>query len=140
MVTIELNFNQTITIIKANLSDPFQIPINEFYKKTSIQPNSVYFTIGTIQIKPLETIKSYLNLFNTYNSILKVSVYSINENNKNQLIVQSKDIICPECKESCRIQIDEYHIKLFGCHNGHITKGIKLDDFQKTQEILLLKN
>ena len=135
MVSIEFNFNQKITIIKADLSDPFQISINEFYKKSSIQPKSVYFTVGTIQIKPEETIESYMNHFNIHDNILKVFVYSINEDNKNQEIVQSKEIICPECKEPCRIKIDEYHIKLFGCPTGHITSGIKLDDFQKTQEI-----
>ena len=135
MVSIEFNFNQTITIIKANLSDTFEMSFNEFYQKTSIQPNSVYFTNDTIQLKPEETIESYKNLLNKHNSILKVFVHPINEDNKNNVFVQSKDIICPQCKDQCKFEIDEYHIKLFGCPAGHITRGIKLDDFPKTQEI-----
>ena len=115
MVSIEFNFNQTITIIKANLSDTFEMSFNEFYQKTSIQPNSVYFTNDTIQLKPEESIESYMNLLNKHDNILKVFVYPINEDNKNNVFVQSKDIICPQCKDQCKFEIDEYHIKLFGC-------------------------
>ena len=137
MISIEFNFNQRITIIHANLSDPFQTSFAQFFQKTSIQPNSVYFIIDNVQIKPEEIVESYMNHFNKDDGKLKVLVYIIDKDNKNQMIVQSKDIICSECKEPCRIEIDEYHIKLFGCPNGHIISGIKIDDFQNTQKINL---
>ena len=32
----------------------------------------------------------------------------------------SKDIICPECGEICRIKINNHAIKLYECLNDHI--------------------
>ena len=33
------------------------------------------------------------------------------------------------------LKIDDYHINLYDCRNGHTIKGIKIDEFKKTQEI-----
>ena len=58
--------------------------------------------------------------------------------NKNQVNIQSNDIICPECKEPCRFKIEDYHVKLFKCINGHTTDKIRIDDFNKSQEINII--
>ena len=42
--------------------------------------------------------------------------------------------ICPKCKESCRLTINNYKIKLFDCPYNQITNNIKFDDFYKIQE------
>ena len=34
-------------------------------------------------------------------------------------LINSKDIICPECKESIRIDINERKVVLEGCKNNH---------------------
>ena len=135
MITIEFNFNQKITIIKANLSDPFQIPLNQFSKKTLIPLDSLNFIANYLPIKPENTIKSHMSIIDIQNGKLNVIVDVAIENNKNKVNVQPNDIICPECKEPCRIKIEDYHVKLFKCINGHITNGIRIDDFYKTQEI-----
>ena len=57
------------------------------------------------------------------------------DQNQEQAIVKSKDIICPQCKESCRITIENYKIQLFECINGHITEDIKFIDFANTQNV-----
>ena len=55
MITIEFNYGQMITIIQANLSDPFQIPLNKFAQKTLIPLNSVNFLANGLTIKPENT-------------------------------------------------------------------------------------
>ena len=50
-------------------------------------------------------------------------------------IVKSKDIICPRCKEPCRITIENYKIKLYECINDHKKENIKFLDFDNTQNI-----
>ena len=52
MITIEFNFGQIITIIQSNLSDPFQIPLNQFTQKTLIPLNSVNFIANGLTIFP----------------------------------------------------------------------------------------
>ena len=67
-------------------------------------------------------------------NLLVVDALTSNKN-KNQVNIQSNDIICPECKEPCRFKIEDYHVKLFKCINGHTTDRIRIDDFNKSQEI-----
>ena len=62
---------------------------------------------------------------------MKVIVYNKYKEDKNDVIIQSKDIICPICKNPARIKIDD-HIKIFDCCNKHNIEGIKIDDFLNT--------
>ena len=134
MVTIEFNYNQTYTVIQANLTDLFRDVVDKYYQKSLIPKDSVYFLVNGDTIKLERTIESYMNDINKREGKMKVLVnmiYQVKEN----VIQESKEIICPECKEQCRIKIKDYHIKLYECKNGHNTKGIKIDDFMKTQEV-----
>ena len=135
MVTIEFDFNEKITIIQANLSDPFRVPLNQFFQKTSIQPNSVNFFANGLTIIPEDTVEIYMSYLDKQEQKISVLVDPIYISNQNEVRIQSNDIICPECKEPCQIKIEDYHFKLFKCINGHVTNGIRIDDFNKTQKI-----
>ena len=135
MITIEFNYGQMITIIQSNLSDPFQIPLNKFAQKTLIPLNSVNFLANGLTIKPENTVESHMSNLNKKDKKMTVLVDPVYISNKNEVKIQSNDIICPVCKEPCRMKIEDYHIELFKCINGHITSGIRIDDFHKTQEI-----
>ncbi len=137
MITIEFNYNQIITTVQANLSDPFQISLNQFSQKTSIPLKSVNFLANGETIKPENKVESYMSNLSKQNgkiNLLVVDALASNKN-KNQVNIQSNDIICPECKEPCRFKIEDYHVKLFKCINGHTTDRIRIDDFNKSQEI-----
>ena len=54
---------------------------------------------------------------------------------KNDELKKSKDIICPECSENCRINIKNFKIKFYGCKNSHRINNILLDEFKNTQLI-----
>ena len=41
------------------------------------------------------------------------------ETDKEKLLKKTKEIICPECKETCKIDMDDYVISLFGCKEKH---------------------
>ena len=71
----------------------------------------------------------------------KIIIYVIEEEkeNNNDIIIKSKDIICKECKEPCRIEIEDYKIKLYECPNNHMNDNIKLIDFDDTQNINISK-
>ena len=67
---------------------------------------------------------------------LKVSV-NMNKEDKEpeQIIIRSDDIICPKCKEPCRIAFDNLMIKLYECSNKHEINDIKIENFDDTQKI-----
>ena len=137
MVDVVFDLNQAITVIQAKLDEPFQVVIDKFIQKTLIEPNSVYFIANAKPINPQQTVESQMSDLNKQNNKLIVLVNSIDkdEQDKEKVIIQSKDIICPDCKEPCRYTIDNYQIKLTDCCNNHTTNNIKFIDFPKTQEI-----
>ena len=52
-----------------------------------------------------------------------------------KLLKQSKEIICPFCKEICIISFSNYKITLRKCKNRHILSDILLTEFNETQNI-----
>ena len=138
MVEIEFDYNQRITVIQAKLDEPFQNLINKFFQKSLLQPGSVYFLANGKHIdNPQNKVESFMSDLNKQNKKMPVLVKEIEENEKDkaQVTIKSKDIICPKCKEPCRIKIDNYKIKLYECINGHETNDIKINDFVNTQKI-----
>ena len=101
MVEIDFNFNQLITNIQAQLNDPFKDIINKFMQKSLLQPGSVNFLANGKVINPNESVESHMNNLNKENKMMKILVTMAqnNEQNKEPVLVKSKDIICPECKE-----------------------------------------
>ena len=134
---IEFNFNQAITNIQAKLDDPFQDVINKFMQKSLLDPGSVNFLANGKVINPNQSVENHMSNLNKENKKMKIIVsMTINdEENKKQVIVKSKDIICPTCKEPCRIITENSKIKLYECINGHNVEDIKFIDFDKTQNI-----
>ena len=50
-------------------------------------------------------------------------------------IIKPNYIICPKCKDICKYDIKNYRIKLYDCKNKHISENIKLNEYEKTQNI-----
>jgi surface protein len=86
-----------------------------------------------------------LNLESTFNEEIKDEdkknneINVVVEKNDNSLdnneTIKSKNIICPICKENCRMCIINYKIILFECKNGHKTNNILLEEFDNKQQI-----
>ena len=69
------------------------------------------------------------------NGTKKILVIDNNQNNNSQdIIIKSNVIICPQCKEYASLSIDNYHLTISNCKNGHI-KNINIEDFAETQKI-----
>ena len=130
-IEIEFSYNQAVTIVQAKSSDLFQVVIERYYQKAMIPKDSVYFLLNGTVIAPEKTVASYMTNNTTKLNVLVNAFFK----EKYNIIQESKDIICPECKEPCMLKIDDYHITLYDCRNGHTIKGIKIDEFKKTQEI-----
>ena len=134
MVEIEFNFNQSLTNIQANLDEKFQDVINKYLQKSLLEPGSVYFLLNGKPINPNESVESHMSDLDKQNKKMKILVTIVYKDDKDrqQVIVKSKDVICPQCYEPCRITIENYKIKLFECVNGHITEDINFIEFANT--------
>ena len=58
---------------------------------------------------------------------------------KKNVIIKSKNVICPECGEDIRIKIENYKIRLYECKNGHEIKDILLEEYENIQKIDISK-
>ena len=136
MVDIDFDLNQSHTIIQANLTDQFQDVINKYLGKTLLKPESVGFIVNGKQVNPSESVQNHMNKLDKDENKLKVLVNVLEPNEApEEVIIKSEEIICPECKEPCRITFEDYEIKLYECPNKHERKDINIIDFYDTQMI-----
>ena len=138
MVQIEFNNNQMITIIQANLGDLFKDVINKYLGKTLISPKNISFVANGSIINPDLIVEKQMNNLDKENKTMKVIVNAMKEDD-DKVVIKSKEIICPECHEPCRIKFENYKIKLYDCINGHENENINLIDFNRTQKVDLSK-
>ena len=138
MVEIEFEYLEKKILIHANLSDYFNIIFNKFYQKSGTDPNSVIFMAHSKNITEDLKLEDIMDETEKLNQKIHITVYPININNKNKIIEQSKEIICPKCSEQCRIKFDDYFIELFDCKYKHVTK-MRLDEFEENQKLDLAK-
>ena len=141
MIQIEFQLDQQTIIIQAKSDETFQAVIDRYIQKTQIQLNSVYFISNGSQIKLDQTLENAMTELEKQNQKIKVLVNMLEDksDDKKEVIIKSKDIICPKCSEPCRITLEDCKITLFGCVNNHITKDIGLLDFPETQKIDISK-
>ena len=137
MLQIQFEYNHQLNMIQSKLEDKFQIVINKYLQKSQLNPNNIIFLVKGRKINPEETVENYMNEIDKQNKYLKVLVQLIEdeENQNTEVIIKSKEIICPKCYEPCRMKFENYKIKLFGCMNNHIFDNIKISDFPNTQKI-----
>ncbi len=136
MIQIEFEYEQNKVMVQAKSYEPFQYAIDRYIQKSQIQLDSVYFIAKGNQIKPESSLENIMTNLNKREKKIKVLVNKIQDkdNNGQQVIVKSKNIICPKCGENCRIIIEDCKIKLFFCRNNHINNSIRLIDLQDSKK------
>ena len=136
MVSIEFEYQQTKTIVQANLNDRFETVLNKYKTKTNIDINNLYYLVNGRYIDKNEIIKNIMNSNDKQNKTIKILVNNINSSIiQNINLIKSKDIICPECKEICKMELKDYRIKLYDCKKGHVNENLK----SKIQSNIIIK-
>ena len=136
MSKVEFNYEGKTTTIQCNSNDKMKDIYKKFITKNEIDVKSVYFLYGGNTIEEELTFEQIINNVDKENNKMIILVNPVNcpnkVKNKNK---KSKNIICPECGESCKIKIDNYKISLYDCKNKHNKKNILIDKFENTQYI-----
>ena len=111
---------------------------NRFKSIIGLQSDNLMLLCNGTNLNLERTFKEEANDYDKQNNEMIITVYEgINNenNNPNKVTTKSKDIICPTCKENCRMNIINYKIILYECKNGHKINNIFLEDFNNTQLI-----
>ena len=118
MVEIEFDLNQTTTVVHANLNEPFKDIINRYLNEIQLKSESVLFLSNGKNLSLKGTLESQMNQLNKESNSMKILVKLLDEPEKEEKLFKSKEIICPECHESCKIKIENGKFKFYDCINN----------------------
>jgi len=134
MYLTEFEYNGSKTIIQCNPNDQMKNICEKFAEKASIDINSIYFLYSSNKVNYDLTYFQTANNEDRIRNQINVLVYS-NDNNKDQNKIISKDIICPKCRETSKLKINDYKVCLYDCKHKHKTNDISLDEYENSQDI-----
>ena len=141
MVEVEFNYQQNLINIQSNMTDIFEEIVQKYTIKSNLDINNIYFISNGKIINKKDRLENIMSESDKRNKKIIILVYSINNtiNIENTNIKISNDIICADCKEICKYEINDYKIKLYGCKNGHINENINLNEYENKQKIDISK-
>ena len=125
------------TIIQCKKEDKLKDICQKFASKVNVNVDDIFFLHGGQFLNEDTNLNTQLNTIDKEENKISIIVKNKQENipdGTNDFII-SKDIICPKCSETCRINIDDYKVCLYGCQKGHNTENILLTDYYDTQKI-----
>ena len=137
MSGIMFNFCGKMDFIECKEEDQIRDIFEKYAKKANRDINSFIFLHNGKTLAEDSYFVKYGNY--PHKQINKIIIEVLDKEaylkSENEGIIKSRDIICPQCHESCMFKINDFQIKLFGCKNGHINDNILLEEFEKTQYI-----
>lgn len=130
--------------IQSDSKEKMKDIINKYKSKGKLEQGYLAFLYNGNLINEELTLKEIINKSLEKTRTLEILVYLIEEGNKypeknKEIIIKSKHIICPKCKEDILLKIKDYKIYLYGCRNNHEINDIFLNEFTETQKIDLSK-
>lgn len=112
--------------------------IQKFCENAQVSRNNVNFLFnGRILDEQITEDKIPMN---DQNKKFIVADYNKDDDDQTDVVIKSKEVICPKCKECASISMnDDYKISLSNYKNGHKTENLLISEFEKTQDINLSK-
>ena len=132
---IKINFiyeGQNISV-QCTKNEKMKEIIEKFEIKINKENKSLYYLYNGNKINKeikLEEIIGNDNDIKDINIIVN-SIVDIKNNN----LIKTKYIKCPECKEDIRMKINDYKINLYECKNKHNIDNILLEEYENIEKI-----
>ena len=138
MVEVIFSYKGNPSSIQCNDSDLMKDIIEKYISKAQLDINKIYFLYGGTIVNNELSVKELTK--ETKEKKIIILVLEIEEENaekkeEKKELKKSNIIICPICKDICKFAIENYHIKFYGCENGHTINDISVNDFNETQYI-----
>ena len=141
MAYVEFQYDGNKTTIQCQTDQKMFEICNNFLSKSNIKENEIYYFYNGKAISQINKNMTFYQMANSLDktrkkmNILVINNEKINEKN---IMIKSKNIICPECGEDIKMKINNYKINLFECKNNHRLNNMLLDEFENTQMINLM--
>ena len=134
MSTITFLFRGTEVPIQCSIKEKLVTIIQKFCAKAKVNRNQVNFLFnGAILDEQITEDKIHPN---EENKKFITADYNSNDEDEENVLIKSKEILCPSCHKCASISVnDDYKITIDNCENGHKTGNIMISEFEKTQII-----
>ena len=130
-----LFYNGIENILQCKKEDTMKEIFRKYKNKVDINYKEVYFLYGGNNIDLELTYEQTINKDDLERGEMKILLYNKTNINEDNSQIKSKYVICPECKENCFLNLQNYKISLSGCKKGHKIDNILLNEFEQTQII-----
>ena len=139
--SINFIYKKNTLIIQSKAEEKMEKIITKFLLKIGLSNESLLFLYSGTSVNKELTLKELLGENFGKLTNIKILVYPKEDNTdkSENFNIKSEKVICPECQEDIRLKIQDYKICLYDCKNGHQINDISFNEFDKTQEINLLK-
>ena len=139
MAEVVFDYNANKVTIQCQKNEKMKDIFQRFTNKINIKSNQIFYIYAGNNIVNYElTFKEIVNDEDKKRNKMIIVVYDANNTFINNIIIKSFEIICPECFENSKININEYKISL-ECKNGHKVDDIHFNEFENMQKIDLSK-
>ena len=133
---IEFSYNGVNIIMQCKANEKLKDIFKNFKYKIKAEKEVLIYMYNEIIISNEElTFEEISNSEDKKRKKMNILVIKeeVSEVHQYDNIIKSKDIICPDCNEDIKLNIEDYIINLFGCKNNHNINNIFLDKFESTQ-------
>ena len=137
MPTISFLYQDKEYPIQYNQNEILAVIIQKFCEEISLKRESLIFLYNGKILN--ENITENEILFNQNDKKIILVKDNLPINKNLDVIIKSKNIICPECCESASISMENYIISVSNCKNGHTIDNISIEEFENTQNINISK-
>ena len=136
MAQVEFSFKGVSTIIQCNLDEKMKDIFQKFIDKTQIINKKIFYSYdGKTEINKELTFEEVASPEDKTKNKMNIIVLEnkLESDLEKKVIIKSKNIICPECKENIKMEIKNFKINLYECQNGHKMENILLNEFEYLQ-------
>ena len=132
---VNFQYQGNTIIIQCRGDEKMKDIVGRFKTKIGLNSNDLIFLCHGANLNLESTFNEEIKDEDKKNNRIIVVVYNNDNSLDSAQTTKSKKIICPICKENCRMCIINYKIILFECKNGHKTNNILLKEFDNKQQI-----
>ena len=141
MAQVEFQYEGIIYTIQCQEDQKMSEIFNSFTFKANISENEISYSYNGRVLSKNDKDLSFMQIANKMDKERKkMNILVIKMEIQPEMIIRSKNIICPECNRDIKMKINNrYNIDLYDCINNHKFNNISFDEFEKTQMINISK-
>ena len=141
MAQVEFQYEGIIYTIQCQEDQKMSEIFNSFTFKANISENEISYSYNGRVLSQNDKNLTFIQIANTMDKERKkMNILVIKMEIQPEMIIRSKNIICPECNKDIKMKINNrYNIDLYDCINNHKFNNISFDDFERTQMINISK-